>query len=86
MAEHIRDTEEIFREADREHIKGLEITNAQLLEALEWRRDMIIEILQKSEPAGEGWFKVPPGVLARLGEIEELASPAIELANKSLPQ
>lgn len=63
-------------------IDDLYCVSAQLLGALEWRRDMLIEILEKSVPAGEGWYKVPPGVLTRLGEIEELARPAIELAKK----
>lgn len=55
----------------------------RILEALEWRRDMLIEILQKAEPAGEGWYKVPPGVLTRLGEIEQLAAPVIDAAKET---
>ncbi len=52
----------------------------ELVDALEWDSAMFIEVLQKAEPAGEGWFKVPPGTLTTLGELETAARSLIEKA------
>ena len=53
-----------------------------LLRALQWNTDAILEVLQKAEPAGDGWFKVPPGVLGTLGELEQRGRAAIAQAEK----
>ncbi len=52
----------------------------ELVDGLEWDSAAFIEVLQKAEPAGEGWYKVPPGVLAMLGELETCARALIEKA------
>ena len=46
----------------------------EAMNALEWNSDIIIEVLEKSEPAGKGWYKVPPGVLSH--PIHRLLPPA----------
>ena len=53
-------------------------------EALEWNEAAFTEALQKSEPAGEGWFKVPPGVLTLLGEVETGNAKALALTEDDM--
>ena len=53
-------------------------------EALEWNEAAFTEALQKSEPAGEGWFKVPPGVLTLLGEVETGNAKALALTEDAM--
>ena len=50
----------------------------QAINALEWASAVFIEVLQKSEPAGEGWFKVPPGMLTTVGEVETANRAALD--------
>ena len=45
----------------------------EALEALKWDSAAFIEVLQKVEPAELGWYKIPPGVLTTLGELETAA-------------
>ena len=54
----------------------------ELVDALEWDSAAFIEVLQKAEPAGDGWFKVPPGVLTTLGELEQAARTLIAKAKE----
>ena len=54
----------------------------EAMNALEWNSDIIIEVMEKSEPAGKGWYKVPPGVLTRLGELETLSRAALDALEK----
>lgn len=54
--------------------------NGELMGALEWDSAVLTEVLQKSEPAGEGWFKVPPGVLTTLGELDDARRALIDKA------
>jgi hypothetical protein len=53
-------------------------------DGLEWDSAAFIEVLQKAEPAGEGWFKVPPGTLTTLGELETAARALIAKLNERL--
>jgi len=52
--------------------------NERLRDMVEWDIAVCVEVLEKAEPAGEGWFKVPPGTLTLLGELEEAARVALE--------
>jgi hypothetical protein len=45
----------------------------EAMDGLEWDSAVFIEVIQKAQPAGEGWYKVPPGTLATLGELETAA-------------
>ncbi len=54
----------------------------ELVEALEWASAASGKAVQDAQPAGDGWFKVPPGTLARLGGMEALARAVLEKAKE----
>jgi hypothetical protein len=57
----------------------------ELVDGLEWDAAVLMEVIEKSEPAGEGWFKIPPGVLTTLGELEIARCALIEKAKQLDP-
>ena len=61
-----------LKEVDR-----LRAQTARFREALQWDADLLLEILQTCEPAGQGWFKVRPGTLTTIGELEVLTRTAL---------